>query len=48
MMKKLLKYDLRAIFKYWWIVALSSLGLSFIGGISLKILMQIVIETLKE
>ena len=38
MMKKLLKYDLRAIFKYWWIVALSSLGLSFIGGISLRIL----------
>ena len=38
MMKKLLKYDLRAIFKYWWIVALSSLGLSFIGGISLRII----------
>ena len=38
MMKKLLKYDFRAIFKYWWIVALSSLGLSFIGGISLRIL----------
>lgn len=38
MMKKLLKYDFRAIFKYWWIVALSSLGLSFIGGISLRII----------
>ncbi len=38
MLKKLLKYDLRAILKYWWIVALSSLGTSLIGGISLRAL----------
>lgn len=37
MLSKLLKYDLRALFKYWWIVALSSVCLTFIGGISLKI-----------
>lgn len=37
MLSKLLKYDLRALFKYWWIVALSSVCLTFVGGISLKI-----------
>lgn len=36
MLKKLLKYDLRAIFRYWWIMAISSVGLSFIGGICLN------------
>ncbi|MBQ9749983.1 MAG: hypothetical protein IJV87_05315 [Clostridia bacterium] len=35
MLKKLLKYDLRAIFKYWWILAISSVGLSIIGGMCL-------------
>ena len=38
MLKKLLKYDLRAIFKLWWIMAVSSLGLSVIGGLCLKTL----------
>ena len=37
MLSKLLKYDLRALFKYWWIVALSSVCLTFVGGISLQI-----------
>ncbi len=41
MLKKLLKYDLRAIFKYWWIVALSSFGISFIGGAAMKIMMEL-------
>lgn len=35
MLKKLLKYDLRAIFKYWWILAISSVGLSLVGGMCL-------------
>ena len=38
MLRKLLKYDIRAIFKYWWIIALTSVGISFVGGISLKII----------
>ncbi|MBE6684688.1 MAG: hypothetical protein E7592_03445 [Ruminococcaceae bacterium] len=38
MLKKLLKYDLRAIFKYWWILAVSSVGLAMIGGICLRTL----------
>ena len=37
MLKKLLKYDLRATFKYWWIAALSSIGISVIGGLSLSL-----------
>lgn len=40
MLSKLLKYDLRAIFKYWWIVALSSACLSVVGGISLKVFLS--------
>ena len=36
MLKKLLKYDLRAIFRYWWILAISSIGLSFVGGLCLR------------
>ncbi len=32
MLKKLLRYDLKSVFKYWWIAALSSLGLSVMGG----------------
>ena len=32
MLKKLLKYDLKYIFKYWWIAALTSTALSFVGG----------------
>lgn len=32
MLKKLLKYDFKAVFKYWWIAALATLGLALIGG----------------
>ena len=38
MLKKLLKYDLRAIFKYWWIVAIASLGVSLFGGVCVRVL----------
>lgn len=38
MFAKLLKYDLRAVFKYWWIAAVSSLGLSVIGGVCINII----------
>ena len=36
-MKKLLKYDFKDLFKYWWIVAVVSLILSSIGGLCLSI-----------
>lgn len=39
MLKKLLKYDFRAVFKYWWIAALSSLVLSIGGGACLSVLL---------
>ena len=35
MLKKLLKYDLRAVFKYWWVAALSTLALAVVCGFSL-------------
>jgi len=38
MFAKLLKYDLKAIFKYWWIAAASSALLSVIGGFCINII----------
>lgn len=38
MLKKLLRYDLKSVFRYWWIAALATLGLSVIGGFSLSII----------
>lgn len=32
MLKKLLRYDFKSVFKYWWIAALSSFVLSLAGG----------------
>ena len=32
MLKKLLKYDFQSVMKYWWIVAVTSLVLSFVSG----------------
>lgn len=32
MLNKLLKYDFKSVFKYWWIAALSCFALSFVGG----------------
>ena len=38
MLKKLLKYDLKSVFKYWWIAAISSLGLSVLGGFAVTVI----------
>lgn len=38
MLKKLLRYDLKPIFKYWWIAALSSFIISILGGGCVNIL----------
>lgn len=35
MLGKLLKYDLKSIFKYWWLFAVSSVGVSVLGAVSL-------------
>ncbi len=40
MLKKLLKYDLRYMFKIWWIGAVTVLGLGIIGGFCLNNLMD--------
>ena len=36
MFRKLLKYDMKAIWKYWWILAVTTLGVSVVGGAALK------------
>lgn len=38
MLNKLLKYDFKSVFKYWWIAALSSFVLSLVGGGCITIL----------
>ncbi len=38
MFAKLLKYDLRSVFKYWWIAAVSSAALTVIGGFCINII----------
>lgn len=38
MLKKLLKYDFKSVFRYWWIAAISSLALSVLGGFCITIL----------
>lgn len=38
MLSRLLKYDFRAVLKYWWIAALTSMALSLVGGICVVIL----------
>ena len=38
MFSKLLKYDLRAILKYWWIAAVTSLAFGVIAGTSINML----------
>ncbi|MBE6544371.1 MAG: hypothetical protein E7675_08230 [Ruminococcaceae bacterium] len=41
MLQKILKYDLKAIFKYWWILAVSSFGMSILGGLAFNIVYNI-------
>ena len=37
MLKKLLKYDMQPIYKVWWIIAASVIGISVVGAFSLRI-----------
>ena len=45
MFRKLLKYDMQAIFKVWWIVAVITLGASVLGGIGFRLVMESTSET---
>lgn len=38
MLKKLLKYDLGTVMKYWWIAAVTVIGLSVLSGFSISVL----------
>ena len=32
MLKKLLRYDFKSVLRFWWIAALSTVGLALVGG----------------
>lgn len=38
MLRKLLKYDFKSVFKFWWIAALTSTAISTLGGFCLEII----------
>lgn len=40
MLKKLLKYDMQPIYKVWWIIAASVIGISVVGAISLRLFVE--------
>lgn len=40
-MRKLLKYDVKSVFKFWWIAALAMLGVAALGGTSLRMLIAL-------
>ena len=42
MFVKLLKYDMRSVWRIWWIMALSVLGMSVVGGVGLKIVTALI------
>ena len=44
MLRKLLKYDFRSVFKFWWIAALISTALSTLGGFCLKVIKDATFE----
>ena len=48
MLRKLLKYDLRASFKYWWILALSSVAISIFGGVCLNVLINTLAKSTQD
>ncbi len=37
MLKKLLRYDFKSVLRFWWIAAISTLGLAVIGGWSISV-----------
>lgn len=40
MLRELLKYDFRAVLKYWWLAAVSSVLLSVVGGFCISVFRQ--------
>ena len=37
MLKKLLRYDFKSVLRYWWIAAVSTVGLALVGGWSISV-----------
>lgn len=48
MLRKLLKYDIKAVGKFWWIAAVTMLGCFVIGGSSLSTFIWTLVENLEE
>lgn len=42
MFVKLLKYDMRSVWRVWWIMSLSVLGMSLVGGVALKVIISLI------
>jgi len=42
MFVNLLKYDMRSVWRIWWIMALSVLGMSVVGGVGLRIVLALI------
>ena len=40
MLNKLLKYDMKSIGRFWWIIAASDIAISFVGAIALRVLLS--------
>ncbi|MBQ9080311.1 MAG: hypothetical protein IJY27_04480 [Clostridia bacterium] len=40
MFSKLLKHDMRSIGRYWWIIAVSTLGLSLVGAFAFRFILE--------
>lgn len=40
MLKKLLKYDFKSVFKVWWILAVITVAIAFVGSLALRVLNQ--------
>ena len=41
MLRKMLKYDFKSIARLWWVIAVSAVGLSFIGAIAFRIMLTV-------
>jgi hypothetical protein len=40
MFNKILKHDIRSIARFWWIIAISTLGISVLGGLALRLVFE--------
>ena len=44
MLKKCLKYDLQAVTRIWWILAVTMMGAALVAALSLRALFQVMLD----